>query len=56
MEMQRWTTRWKTKRWLWDSTLIVTVTVILILQAANVRAGKMLFLYTSVTVPGLGHP
>uniref|UniRef100_I3KQC5 Collagen, type XI, alpha 1b n=1 Tax=Oreochromis niloticus TaxID=8128 RepID=I3KQC5_ORENI len=40
MEMQRWTTRWKTKRWLWDSTLIVTVTVILILQAANVRAAE----------------
>uniref|UniRef100_A0A669B1Z5 Collagen, type XI, alpha 1b n=1 Tax=Oreochromis niloticus TaxID=8128 RepID=A0A669B1Z5_ORENI len=38
--MQRWTTRWKTKRWLWDSTLIVTVTVILILQAANVRAAE----------------
>uniref|UniRef100_A0AAX7TBH6 Fibrillar collagen NC1 domain-containing protein n=1 Tax=Astatotilapia calliptera TaxID=8154 RepID=A0AAX7TBH6_ASTCA len=35
-----WTTRWKTKRWLWDSTLIVTVTVILILQAANVRAAE----------------
>lgn len=42
MEMQRWTTRWKTKRWLWDSTLTVAVTVVLILQAVIVRAGKKL--------------
>lgn len=43
MEMKRWTTRWKTKRWLWDSTLAALVTLILILQAASVRAGKRLF-------------
>lgn len=42
MEMQRWTTRWKTKRWLWDSTLAVAVTVVFILQAVIVRAGKKL--------------
>lgn len=40
MEMQRWSTRWKTKRWLWDSTLIVLVTFVLSVQAAGVRAGK----------------
>uniref|UniRef100_A0A8C4IEC6 Collagen, type XI, alpha 1b n=1 Tax=Dicentrarchus labrax TaxID=13489 RepID=A0A8C4IEC6_DICLA len=40
MEMQRWTTRWKTKRWLWDSTLTAVVTLILILQAASVRAAE----------------
>uniref|UniRef100_A0A3Q1CJQ5 Fibrillar collagen NC1 domain-containing protein n=1 Tax=Amphiprion ocellaris TaxID=80972 RepID=A0A3Q1CJQ5_AMPOC len=38
METKRWTTRWKTKRWLWDSTLIAVATLILILQAASVRA------------------
>uniref|UniRef100_A0AAQ4NW57 Collagen, type XI, alpha 1b n=1 Tax=Gasterosteus aculeatus aculeatus TaxID=481459 RepID=A0AAQ4NW57_GASAC len=38
MEMQRWTTRWKTKRLLWDSTPIAVVTLCLILQAAQVRA------------------
>lgn len=32
------------------------VTIILTFQAAGVRAGKMLFLHTSVTVPSLGHP
>uniref|UniRef100_A0A3B4ZKS0 Collagen, type XI, alpha 1b n=1 Tax=Stegastes partitus TaxID=144197 RepID=A0A3B4ZKS0_9TELE len=40
MEMKRWTTRWKTKRWLWDSTLTAAVTLILILQAASVRAAE----------------
>lgn len=42
MEMQRWTTRWRTKRWLWDSTLTAAVAVVLILQAVIVRAGKKL--------------
>lgn len=42
MKMQRWNTRWKTKRWLWDSTLTVAVIVILILQVVTVRAGKKL--------------
>lgn len=40
MEMLGWTTRWKTKRCLWDSTLTAAVTVVLILQAVIVRAGK----------------
>ncbi|TMS10117.1 Collagen alpha-1(XI) chain, partial [Larimichthys crocea] len=40
MEMQKWTTRWKTKRWLWDSTLTAAVTLILILQAVDVRAAE----------------
>ncbi|CAG5896467.1 unnamed protein product [Menidia menidia] len=40
MEMQRWTTRWKTKRWLWDSTLAAVVTLILILQTDSVRAAE----------------
>uniref|UniRef100_A0A3Q1CJT1 Fibrillar collagen NC1 domain-containing protein n=1 Tax=Amphiprion ocellaris TaxID=80972 RepID=A0A3Q1CJT1_AMPOC len=40
METKRWTTRWKTKRWLWDSTLIAVATLILILQAASVRAAE----------------
>lgn len=38
MEMSKWTTRWKTKRWLRDSTLAVAL--ILIAQAATVTAGK----------------
>uniref|UniRef100_A0A665X0W0 Collagen, type XI, alpha 1b n=1 Tax=Echeneis naucrates TaxID=173247 RepID=A0A665X0W0_ECHNA len=37
--MQRWSTRWKTKRWLWDSTLTALVTLTL-LQAASVRAAE----------------
>uniref|UniRef100_A0A8D3ARY1 Collagen, type XI, alpha 1b n=1 Tax=Scophthalmus maximus TaxID=52904 RepID=A0A8D3ARY1_SCOMX len=40
MEMHRWTTRWKTKRWLWDSTLTALVTLIFLLQAAQVRAAE----------------
>uniref|UniRef100_A0A672YZK6 Collagen, type XI, alpha 1b n=1 Tax=Sphaeramia orbicularis TaxID=375764 RepID=A0A672YZK6_9TELE len=40
METQRWPTRWKTKRWLWDSTLTAAVTLILMLQAASVRAAE----------------
>uniref|UniRef100_A0A4W6FZG7 Collagen, type XI, alpha 1a n=1 Tax=Lates calcarifer TaxID=8187 RepID=A0A4W6FZG7_LATCA len=38
MEMQRWSTRWKTKRWLMDSTVTAFITLTLVLQAANVRA------------------
>ncbi|KAG7216742.1 hypothetical protein INR49_021125 [Caranx melampygus] len=39
MEMQRWSTRWKTKRWPMDSTVTAFITLFLVLQAANVRAG-----------------
>nr|XP_015210957.1 PREDICTED: collagen alpha-1(XI) chain [Lepisosteus oculatus] len=38
MEMQRWSTRWKTKRWLLDSTLTTFITFTFVLLAANVRA------------------
>uniref|UniRef100_A0A8P4KDB9 Collagen, type XI, alpha 1a n=1 Tax=Dicentrarchus labrax TaxID=13489 RepID=A0A8P4KDB9_DICLA len=38
MEMQQWSTRWKTKRWLMDSTVTTFITLILVLQATNVRA------------------
>lgn len=41
MEMQRWSTRWKTKRWFMDSTVTVLITLTLVLQATNVRAGKI---------------
>lgn len=44
MEMKRWSTRWKTKRWLWDPTLITIVTITFLLQAVNVKAGKELSL------------
>lgn len=40
MEMQRWSSRWKTKRWLMDSTITAFITLILVLQASSVRAGK----------------
>uniref|UniRef100_A0AAX7VEE7 Fibrillar collagen NC1 domain-containing protein n=1 Tax=Astatotilapia calliptera TaxID=8154 RepID=A0AAX7VEE7_ASTCA len=40
MEMQRWSTRWKTKRWLMDSTVTGFITITLVLQAANVRAAE----------------
>lgn len=40
MEMQRWSTRWKTKRWLMDPTVTAFITLILVLQTTNVRAGK----------------
>lgn len=39
MEMQRWSSRWKTKRWLMDSTITAFITI-LVLQASSVRAGK----------------
>uniref|UniRef100_A0A8D3BFD2 Collagen, type XI, alpha 1a n=1 Tax=Scophthalmus maximus TaxID=52904 RepID=A0A8D3BFD2_SCOMX len=38
MEMQRWSTRWKTKRWLMDSTVTAFITLTLVLQAAFVTA------------------
>lgn len=40
MKMQRWSTRWKTKRWPWDSAVIVLITLAILLQAAEVRGGK----------------
>uniref|UniRef100_A0A7N6C278 Fibrillar collagen NC1 domain-containing protein n=1 Tax=Anabas testudineus TaxID=64144 RepID=A0A7N6C278_ANATE len=40
MEMQRWSTRWKTKRWLMDSSLTAFITLTLVLQATNVRAAE----------------
>uniref|UniRef100_A0A3Q2CAA8 Collagen, type XI, alpha 1a n=1 Tax=Cyprinodon variegatus TaxID=28743 RepID=A0A3Q2CAA8_CYPVA len=38
MEMQRWSTRWKTKSLFMDSTITAFITLTLLLQAANVRA------------------
>uniref|UniRef100_A0A8C5NH18 Collagen, type XI, alpha 1b n=1 Tax=Gouania willdenowi TaxID=441366 RepID=A0A8C5NH18_GOUWI len=38
MEVQRWTTRWKTKNWLWNSPLTAVLTLMLTLQA--VRAAE----------------
>ena len=40
MEMQRWSTRWKTRRWPWDSALTVLTTFAILLRAAEVRGGK----------------
>ncbi|KAF3703356.1 Collagen alpha-1(V) chain Precursor [Channa argus] len=40
MEMQRWSTRWKTKRWLMDSTVTAFITLTLVLQATDVRAAE----------------
>uniref|UniRef100_A0A8C5H995 Collagen, type XI, alpha 1a n=1 Tax=Gouania willdenowi TaxID=441366 RepID=A0A8C5H995_GOUWI len=34
MEMRRWNTRWKTKRWIMDSTVSVLITVTLLMHAA----------------------
>lgn len=42
MEMQKWSTRWKTKRWFMDSTVTAFITLTLVLQATHVRAGKTL--------------
>lgn len=41
MEMQRWSSRWRTKRWLVDSTITTFITLILVLEATEVRAGKI---------------
>lgn len=40
MEMQRWFTRWKTRRWPWDSAVTVLITFAFLLRAAEVRGGK----------------
>lgn len=40
MEMQRWSIRWKTRRWPWDSAVTVLVTFAILLRAAEVRGGK----------------
>lgn len=40
MEMQRWSTRWKTRRWPWDSAVTVLVTFAILLRAGEVRGGK----------------
>ncbi|KAF7647046.1 hypothetical protein LDENG_00178510 [Lucifuga dentata] len=40
MEMQRCSTRWKTKRWLMDSTVTAFITLILVLQTTSVRAAE----------------
>uniref|UniRef100_A0A8C7KKI6 Fibrillar collagen NC1 domain-containing protein n=1 Tax=Oncorhynchus kisutch TaxID=8019 RepID=A0A8C7KKI6_ONCKI len=38
--MQRWSTRWKTKRWIMDSTVTAFITLTLVLQATHVRAAE----------------
>uniref|UniRef100_H3DNQ0 Thrombospondin-like N-terminal domain-containing protein n=1 Tax=Tetraodon nigroviridis TaxID=99883 RepID=H3DNQ0_TETNG len=38
--MQRWSLRWKTKRWIMDSTLTAFITLFLVLQAARVKAAE----------------
>uniref|UniRef100_A0AAY4D3J9 Fibrillar collagen NC1 domain-containing protein n=1 Tax=Denticeps clupeoides TaxID=299321 RepID=A0AAY4D3J9_9TELE len=38
--MQRWSTRWKTKRWLLDSPVTAAITLTLVLHVANVRAAE----------------
>nr|XP_023998338.1 collagen alpha-1(XI) chain-like [Salvelinus alpinus] len=38
MEMQIWSTRWKTKRWLLNPTLTTIVTLTVLLQAVNVQS------------------
>uniref|UniRef100_A0A674J8E3 Collagen type XI alpha 1 chain n=1 Tax=Terrapene triunguis TaxID=2587831 RepID=A0A674J8E3_9SAUR len=38
--MQRWSTRWKTKRWLRDSTVTTLITFTFLLQAAEVRGAE----------------
>lgn len=40
MEMQRCPTRWKTKRWIMDSTVTAFITLTLVLHASNAKAGK----------------
>lgn len=40
MEMQRWSTRWKTRRWPWDSAVTVLITFAFLLRTAEVRGGK----------------
>eukprot|EP00063_Salmo_salar_P062410 XP_014037245.1 PREDICTED: collagen alpha-1(XI) chain-like isoform X4 [Salmo salar] len=40
MEMQKRSTRWKTKRWIMDSTVTTFITLTLVLQATHVRAAE----------------
>lgn len=40
MEMQRWSTKWKRRRWPWDSAVTVLITFAILLRAAEVRGGK----------------
>ncbi|KAM6976501.1 collagen alpha-1(XI) chain-like isoform 2-T2 [Aplochiton taeniatus] len=40
MEMQKWSTRWKTKRWLMDSTVTAFISLTLLLQATHVSAAE----------------
>uniref|UniRef100_A0A8C4WJC2 Collagen alpha-1(XI) chain n=1 Tax=Gopherus evgoodei TaxID=1825980 RepID=A0A8C4WJC2_9SAUR len=40
MELQRWSTRWKTKRWLRDSAVTTLITFTFLLQAAEVRGAE----------------
>ncbi|XP_009982450.1 PREDICTED: collagen alpha-1(XI) chain-like [Tauraco erythrolophus] len=40
MEMQRWSTRWKTKRWPWDSAVTVLITFAILVRAAEVRGAE----------------
>lgn len=41
MEVPRWSSRWRTKRWLVDPAVTTLITLILVLEATEVRAGKV---------------
>lgn len=51
MEMQIWSTRWKTKSRLLYPTLTTIVTLTVLLQVVNVQAGKYLSLAERVSEP-----
>uniref|UniRef100_A0A8C5UKG0 Collagen type XI alpha 1 chain n=1 Tax=Malurus cyaneus samueli TaxID=2593467 RepID=A0A8C5UKG0_9PASS len=38
--MQRWSTRWKTRRWPWDSAVTVLITFAFLLRTAEVRGAE----------------
>uniref|UniRef100_A0A663EMU5 Collagen type XI alpha 1 chain n=1 Tax=Aquila chrysaetos chrysaetos TaxID=223781 RepID=A0A663EMU5_AQUCH len=38
--MQRWSTRWKTRRWPWDSAVTMLITFAILLRAAEVRGAE----------------
>ncbi|KAK2540359.1 Col11a1 [Columba guinea] len=40
MEMQRWSTKWKRRRWPWDSAVTVLITFAILLRAAEVRGAE----------------
>uniref|UniRef100_A0A4W4GBQ7 Fibrillar collagen NC1 domain-containing protein n=1 Tax=Electrophorus electricus TaxID=8005 RepID=A0A4W4GBQ7_ELEEL len=40
MDIQRWSSRWKTKKWLWNCYVPTFITITFVLQAANVRAAE----------------